>query len=380
MKTSNILQIASYGGPYSGGFISSLLHLEEKIAEQTGLGTVYVFSSIAEGRPWLQLFHDRGSPVLFIDKQMAIPKRYRTVTAIAREYNAALVHSHFGAFDLDAAVAGARVGAKVVWHVHSDLEQVYKVRQRMKDLIKMRLIARTSVDAIITVSSGIAQTTKLRGAPVNKIIGVRNGIDTNRFQRVNRSLRATSRQRCNITDEQLVFLLFGWDPRIKGVDLLCQAMSAINQRNNLPALCIIVSGDKNQDVISEMIGKLPWIRVIHPVENVAELYAIADCFVSASRTEAFSFAIGEAMASGLPVVSSNLAHLVSIFGPAGEGFLTFRNGHAEDLAMALGRILDMPSDHRRRLGEANRRFIDANLTINHWTEKMMHLYRSILNE
>ena len=112
MKT--ILHIADYGGPYAGNFISSLLHLKEVVAEELGLGTVLVFSKIAEGCPWLKLVLEKEVPVLFIDKRMPRLKRFQTVTAIAKEYDAVPLHSHFTSFDVDAAVAAKRLGIKVV--------------------------------------------------------------------------------------------------------------------------------------------------------------------------------------------------------------------------------------------------------------------------
>lgn len=86
-----ILHIADYGGVYSGNFVPSLLHLKEAVAEQLGLSTVFVFSKVAEGRPWLKLIQERGIPVLFIDKHMSLLKRFQTVTAIAKERDAVLL-------------------------------------------------------------------------------------------------------------------------------------------------------------------------------------------------------------------------------------------------------------------------------------------------
>jgi len=216
----NILHIADYGGPYAGNFISSLLHLKETVSEELGFGTVFVFSKIAEGRPWLKLVQEKGIPVLFVDKRMPLLKRFRTLTAIAKEHNAILLHSHFTLFDIDTAFAAKHLGIKAVWHMHSDLVGNYTLKQWMKDIIKMRIIANRYVDCIIPVSGSVAQFAKRRGVHSSKIITVYNGIDMARLQRVDERTRFMLRRRYGITEKQRVFLLFGWDPERKGVDLL----------------------------------------------------------------------------------------------------------------------------------------------------------------
>lgn len=378
MKASNILQVADFGSIYSGNFIASLLRLQETVTEQLGLGMVFVLPKVAEERPWLKLVQERGIPALFIDKHMPLLKRFQAVTAIAKEYNAVLLHSHFTSFDMDAAVTAKRLGVKVVWHMHSGLTGKYIRKQRVKDLIKMRIISRRWVDRVLVVSDSVAQFARLRGASPSKIITIYNGIDMARLEAVDENVQATLRHRYDIAKNQRVFLLFGWDPVIKGVDLLAKATALLERSGYTDVICLVVSGKKNEVIISQMIGEISRVRVISPVENVAELYALADCFVSASRSEGLPYAIGEAMALGLPVVSSDLPHLIRIYGPSGEGFLTFRNGDAQDLAKILAQVLETSSEKLHRLGESNRYFIKENLAVDRWCQEMVDLYRSLL--
>jgi len=374
---ATVIHIADYGGSYSGNFIASLLHLQETVAEQLGLGTVFVFSKVAEGRPWLRVIRDRGIPVLFIDKRMPRLKRFQAVTAIAKEHNAVLLHSHFTSFDVDGAVAAKRLGARVVWHMHSDLVGKYTMKQLMKDMIKMRIISRKWVDRVLAVSDSVAQFARLRGASPSKIITIYNGIDMIRLQGVDKKERTILRHHYNVSESQRVFLLFGWDPERKGVDLLAKAAALLEESGHTDFLCLVVSGEEKKVIISQMIGKNPYIRVIPPVENVSELYTIADCFVSASRSEGLPYGVGEAMASRLPIASSDIPQ-VTIYKSAGGGFFTFRNEDVQDLATVLARVLEIPPKELRHLGESNRHFIEENLTVNRWCQEIVGLYRSLL--
>lgn len=86
------------------------------------------------------------------------------------------------------------------------------------------------------------------------------------------------------------------------------------------------------------------------VDDLPSVYHAADLFLSTSRYEGFGLAIAEAMAAGLPVVSTSVGGVADVVGEAGE--LIASDG-ALDLANATIRLLD---DHQRRqdLGRAAR--------------------------
>jgi len=154
-------------------------------------------------------------------------------------------------------------------------------------------------------------------------------------------------------------------------------VALLEELGHTDILGLIVSGERNKAIISRMIGDTSRVRVIAPVENIAELYALVDCFVSASRSEGFPYGVGEAMASGLPIVSSDIPQ-VTIYKLAGEGFLTFRNGDAQDLSRVLAQMLKLSPKELHRLGEMNRHFIKENFTVDRWCRKIIDLYRSLL--
>ena len=70
------------------------------------------------------------------------------------------------------------------------------------------------------------------------------------------------------------------------------------------------------------------------------LYAAADVFVSASRHEGYSYAVGEALACGLPVVLSDIDG-TRLFTRA-PGAFTFPPGDSPALAAQLDRVLADP--------------------------------------
>ena len=376
---ATILHIMDYGGPYSGNFISSLLFLEEKITKELGFNSIFIFSEIAKQRPWLNLIQKRKIPIFFIDEKLSLLKRVKSIIILAKDYNVILIHSHFTTFDLDAVFVAKYLKAKVVWHEHSGSFKKITIKQKLKDLIKIRFIANNWVDSVVPVSDGVSEFMKQRGIMPSKIITINNGINIRRFLKIDKKKKFILRQKYNILPNQKVFLLFGWSYYIKGVDLFINASKILWDLGYNNILFFIVYGEKSKDIIFKMITDIPWIRAIRPKEHVAELYNISDCFISASRSEGFPYSIGEAMISRLPVVSSNLPHLIRIFGPSGKGFITFKNEDIHDLADKLERILKTSSKELCEVGNLNYQYIKENYTVDKWCKKIIDLYNFLLN-
>jgi glycosyltransferase involved in cell wall biosynthesis len=86
---------------------------------------------------------------------------------------------------------------------------------------------------------------------------------------------------------------------------------------------------------------------------VPERLAAADVFVLPSLAEGVPVALMEAMAIGLPVVSTSVMGIPELV-TSGESGLLVRPGRADELADALGRLRD-PSVRAAMGGEGRRR-------------------------
>src|SRR5262249_38240183 len=77
-----------------------------------------------------------------------------------------------------------------------------------------------------------------------------------------------------------------------------------------------------------------------PHEELAAHYSAADLFVLATRQESYGMAVAEALAHGLPVISTRTGAIPELVG-TGAGIL-FEPGDAAALQAALGRVLSQP--------------------------------------
>lgn len=120
----------------------------------------------------------------------------------------------------------------------------------------------------------------------------------------------------------------------KGFDLLIKAFNIFAKNNKEWHLDIVGEGPEEElykSLIKE--NELDDRITIHPfTNNVQAFYSDAQVYVLSSRWEGFGLVLVEAMAHGLPVVSSDLPTSLEIMGDFG---MYFKNGDIEDLAMRL---------------------------------------------
>ena len=123
-------------------------------------------------------------------------------------------------------------------------------------------------------------------------------------------------------------------PNHKGFDLLIKAFDKFAQHNQDWYLDIVGDGPE-KDALNKMIENRYLTRrvKIHPyTENIQMYYSQASIYVSSSRWKDFGLVLVQAMAHGLPVISSDLPSSKEILGDFG---IYFKNGDVDELAQKL---------------------------------------------
>ena len=141
----------------------------------------------------------------------------------------------------------------------------------------------------------------------------------------------------------------------KGFDLLIEAFHIFAQQNSDWMLDIVGEGVE-EELYKSLIQKyhLGNRVFIHPfTNNIQDYYSKAQVYVLSSRWEGFGLVLVEAMAHGLPIVSSDLPTSKEILGDFG---LYFKNGNITELAQRLEKAtqLDWEEKSKEAIRIANR--------------------------
>ena len=151
----------------------------------------------------------------------------------------------------------------------------------------------------------------------------------------------------------------------KGFDLLIEAFHIFAQHHSEWVLDIVGEGVE-ASLYKSLIQKFHLgDRVfIHPfTKNIQDYYSKAQIYVLSSRWEGFGLVLVEAMAHGLPIVSSDLPTSKEIMGDFG---LYFKNGDVHDLADCLGKATQIKWEEKSKEAlEIAHRF-DIKQIINEW--------------
>lgn len=172
---------------------------------------------------------------------------------------------------------------------------------------------------------------------------VYNGIDTSRYNHnLHYELRGPLWRQLEISEDEVVFLFVSYDLKKKGIEPLIEAAFQLKKM-----------GSTNFKVI--VIGGLPYralsrqIRVLNiedkilftgPVRSTKEYYANSDVFVLPTYYDACSLVVMEAMASGLPSITTTANGAAGIITDGKDGYVIPHPPESPDLAEKMQLLLD----------------------------------------
>jgi glycosyltransferase involved in cell wall biosynthesis len=187
-----------------------------------------------------------------------------------------------------------------------------------------------------------------------------NAVDSAYFTRIARLARREEGRRCRgLRNEEFVLLLIGNDWRVKGLPTILEAMALLPGR---PLRLLVVGNDAAAPfhAYARKLGLEKRCLWELPQPDVIDFYAVADAYVSPSREDSFGLPVAEAMACGLPVVTSTFAGVADYIHHDVDGFISRDPDDAQALADLIER-LRTDEALRHAIGEA------AAKTILEWT-------------
>lgn len=167
------------------------------------------------------------------------------------------------------------------------------------------------------------------GLPEDRILTIYNGADLERFNPQNRDLwRHSVRHSLGISEESMVLLFVGSGFERKGLGTLIKALPLIKTDTKV---LIIGKGRVNKyTAIAKRLGVSERILFLGTQNEIERFYAAADLFVLPTLYDPFSNATLEAMASGIPVITTENNGVAEIIENGKEGYvMEFISDHKE---------------------------------------------------
>ena len=120
------------------------------------------------------------------------------------------------------------------------------------------------------------------------------------------------------------------------------------------------------------------VRFLGARSDVAELLAAADGYLLTSSSEALPLVLLEASAAGLPIVSTDVGGTSEIVQEGRSGLLV-PAGRDDELAVAMGRLMDAAPEERRAMGRQGRRVVLERFDIERVADRWVDLYGDVAN-
>lgn len=281
--------------------------------------------------------------------------------------------------DLMGFLAGRVAGVpRIVWNVRcSDMDMS---RYSWLGRIALAWLSRLSplVDAIVVNSTTGRHVHERLGYRPNHWTMIPNGFDLDRF-RPSEHFNRRFRQEIGAAAHQVVVgMVARFDPMKNHTAFLDAAVSIAATRSNV-IFVFVGSGCESDGALACQVaarGLGGQVRLLGERNDVADILPGFDVFVlSSAYGEGFPNVIGEAMASGVPVIATDVGDSRAIIGDTGA---VVPPADVEALGLAIGRMIDIGTGARAELGRAARARVKSAFLLPDVIRQYECLYRDLV--
>lgn len=307
------------------------------------------------------------------------------VLSLLRGENAQLVHAHFGPNAIDIWSLVRRLGLPMLVTLHGYDINIYREwweaghggRGRTDYPRQLLALARHPDVHFMAVSHAIRQRAIAFGLPADKVSVHYIGVDAERF----RPGAVPLAQR----EQRILFV--GRQIENKGLDVLLRALAGVQRR--VPDACLVVVGDgpccaRNQSLAAELGVRAEFLGVLPPEAVKAEMdrarvFCLPSLTIENGESEGMPISILEALACGVPVVTSARGGRTEGIEDGVNGF-AFAEGDSTVLGEKLVQLLCMPPALLEAFSIAARQRAVQHFDLRQCTARLTHFYSEFIAE
>ena len=368
--TPHIAHVAKYYPPYWGGIPRYIQLLSQELKKHCRV-TVLVANT-----GWRRT-EERDGNLRVIRVPRLIELRSTalcpTLPWELRRLHADIVHLHFPDPMAHLAFWLARPPGKLVVSWHGDIT-------RQSILLRFYRGPLSSVlrraNAIVVGAPTFRDGSTLLGASRERCAVIPYGIDLDQFELTQGVQTRVLDLRQRYGDRGILFV--GRLVHYKGLEFLLQAMQGLNARLFVVGSGYLDTRLRHQAIELGIQGKVEFLGEASQEELVAHLHACSMLVLpSVNRSESFGIVQLEAMACRKPVVSTNIPTGVPWVNQHGRTGLVVPPRDPDALRSAIRQLLDDPS-LRQNLGEAGRKRVESQFTLEQHVRQILNVYATVL--
>lgn len=325
--------------------------------------------------------HTILSPARFLSDMWRIR---RSLARLVEQYQVDVIQTHLlRRLDFLVLTLRRRFGFPLVfWTVHNTnftlrpehlSEHQWLLRPKRLAYRHLYGLGAHAVNGFVAVSKEVKDAIVEHIGPIgDKVTVISNGVDIRRYTQ--RDDRQRIRAELGVAEDEHLMILVGNFKEQKGHLYLIE--SAAQVAPAFPQLRIAFAGDGDrrgelQEAV-RTVGLEGHVSFLGQRDDVPALLAASDSFVLPSLWEGLPMALIEAMASGLPIIATDVSGTRQVMIPPATG-LVVAPGNVPELTQAMMSLLSDP-DKARAMGEAARERVATSFSARQQAQLHRDLY------
>ncbi len=282
-----------------------------------------------------------------------------------------LVHTHLLHADLYGGLASSMMGLSRIASLHND--NPFRRSSLLRPVIRWN---RRLFHHLICISHHLGQfANEVEGVPKERISVVHYGFQPKRPPSSEPNLRSL----LHLPEGRPIVGMVARLTTQKGHSTLLQAMSKLIQQSTvLPHLVLVGDGAlrSSLEALASQLKLNSHVSFLGYRPDASQLIYDFDIFVHPSRWEGFGLVFLEAMAAGVPIISTRTSAIPEIVEDGATGLLVpVDDGDALSNALSL---LLTNAPLRKKMGLAGRQRLDEDFSVKKMVEKTAKIYQHIL--
>jgi len=363
-----------------GGAELMLKRLAEGLSEKHGMQHSVI--SLTELGPIGKQLQEAGISVSALGMKSAIslPSTFFKLRSELQKQKPDIVQTWMYHADFLGGITAKSLGiGNIVWGIRTTNVTLGRSKLTVK-LRKLCALLSYSVPKVIICAADAGRIVhEQTGYDPSKMKVISNGFDLDSL-RVEPEQRDILRAECGFTDSEMVIGSVGRFNTVKNQKLFIEAAALLVP--NHPNIRFLMVGRDNNWHNDELVS---WIKnnnlenkfvLLGERSDVPTCLAAMDIFCLHSKTEGFPNVLGEAMASGLPCVTTDVGDAKILLGSTGE----IVSLSALSVSKAVSHLLNLDKQDLIKMGVFARQRLEDNYSLSEIIQQYNDTYKSLITK